>query len=86
LIFFRASGTCQDLVGETRRVSERTAALEKASQGTNSLWSDPRRHRAIVLLQDRAQHIGEAVDGCQTSLTTMNSIMLPRNLLPGSFR
>jgi hypothetical protein len=50
------------------------------------LWSDPRRHRAIVLLQDRAQHIGEAVDGCQTSLTTMYSVMLPHNLLSRDFR
>jgi hypothetical protein len=49
------------------------------------LWSNPRRHRAIVLLQDHAQHIGEAVDGCRRSLTTMYSIMLPRNPLPGSF-
>jgi hypothetical protein len=38
-----------------------------------------------VLLQDRAQHIGEAVDGCQKSLTTMHSIMLSRNPLPGTF-
>jgi hypothetical protein len=38
-----------------------------------------------VLLQDRAQHIGDAVAGCQRSLTTMYSIMLPRNPLPGSF-
>jgi hypothetical protein len=38
-----------------------------------------------VLLQDRAQHIVEAVDGCQRSLTTMYSVMLPRNPLPGSF-
>jgi hypothetical protein len=38
-----------------------------------------------VLLQDRAQHIGEAVDGCQRSLTTMYSVMLPRNPLPSTF-
>jgi hypothetical protein len=38
-----------------------------------------------VLLQDRAQHIGEAVDGCRRSLTTMHSVMLPRNPLPGTF-
>jgi hypothetical protein len=69
-----------------RRVSERTAALDKASEGTDSLWSNPRRRRAIVLLQDRAQHIGEAVDGCQTSLTTMYSIMPPHNPLPRDFR
>jgi hypothetical protein len=49
------------------------------------LWSDPRRCRAIVLLQDRAQHIGEAVDGYRRSLTTMYSVILPRNPLPGSF-
>jgi hypothetical protein len=86
LILFRASGTCLDLVGETRRVSERTAVLEKASQGTDSLWSNPRRCHAIVLLLDHAQHIGEAIDGCQTSLITMYSIMLPRNPLPRDFR
>jgi hypothetical protein len=86
LIFFRASGTCLDFVVEARRVSERIMALEKASQGTDSLWSNPRRRRAIVLLQDHAQHIGEAVDGCQTSLTTMYSVMLPRNPPSGSFR
>jgi hypothetical protein len=83
--FFVISGTCLDFVGETRRVSERIAALEKASEGIDSLWSDPRCRRAIVLLQDRAQHIGEAVDGCQRSLTTMYSVMLPRNPLHGSF-
>jgi hypothetical protein len=38
-----------------------------------------------VLLQDRAQHIGEAVDGCRKSLMTMYSVMLPRNPLLGSF-
>jgi hypothetical protein len=74
-----------DFVGETRQVSERIAALEKSSEGVASLWSDPRRRRAIVLLQDRAQHIGEAVDGCRRSLTTIYSVMLPRNPLPGSF-
>jgi hypothetical protein len=74
-----------DFVGETRRVSEQIAALEKSSEGVESLWSDPRRRRAIVLLQDRAQHIGEAVDGCRRSLTTMYSVMLPHNPLPGTF-
>jgi hypothetical protein len=38
-----------------------------------------------VLLQDRAQHIREAIDGYRRSLTTMYSIMLPRNPLSGSF-
>jgi hypothetical protein len=59
LISFHVSGTCLDLVCETRRVVEQTAALKKASEGTDSLWSDPRRRRAIVLLQDRAQHMGK---------------------------
>jgi hypothetical protein len=40
-----------------RRVAKRNAALENASEGIDSLWYDPRRRRAIVLLQDRAQHI-----------------------------
>jgi hypothetical protein len=38
-----------------------------------------------VLLEDHAQHIGEAVDGCRKSLTTMHSMMLPRNPLPRTF-
>jgi hypothetical protein len=78
-------GTCLDFAAEARRVAERNTALEKASEGIDSLWSDPRRRRAIVLLQDRAQHIEEAVDGCRRSLTTMHSVMLPRNPFPGSF-
>jgi hypothetical protein len=82
---FVVSGTCLDFVSEARRVSERIAALERALEGIDSLWYDPQRCRAIVLLQDRAQHIGEAVDGCQRSLTTMYSVMLPRSPLPGSF-
>jgi hypothetical protein len=36
-------------------------------------------------LQDRAQHIGEVVDGCQKSLAVMYSIVLPRNALPENF-
>jgi hypothetical protein len=39
-----------------------------------------------MLLQDHAQHIGEAVDGCRMSLTTMYSVMLPRNAMPRDFR
>jgi hypothetical protein len=78
-------GTCLDFAAEARRVAERNAALEKASEGIDSLWSDPRHCRAVVLLQDRAQHIGEAVDGCRRSLITMHSVMLPRNPLLGSF-
>jgi hypothetical protein len=38
-----------------------------------------------VILQDRAQHIGEVVDGCRMSLTTMYYVMLPRNPLPRDF-
>jgi hypothetical protein len=60
-------------------------ALERSSEGVKSFWFDPRRRRAIVLLQDRAQHIGEAIDGCRRSFTTMHSVMLPRNPLPGTF-
>jgi hypothetical protein len=78
-------GTCLDFAAEERRVAERNAALEKMSTGYETLWSDPRRRSAIVLLQDRAQHIGESVDGCRRALTTMHSIMLPRNPLPATF-
>jgi hypothetical protein len=74
-----------DFAAEERRVAERNAALEKMSTGCETLWSDPRRRSAIVLLQDRAQHIGESVDGCRQALTTMYSVMLPRNPLPATF-
>jgi hypothetical protein len=58
-------GTCLDFASEDRRVTERNAVLEKMSAGFETLWSNPRRRSAIVLLQDRAQHIGESVDGCR---------------------
>jgi hypothetical protein len=85
LISSVALGTCLDFAAEAHQVAEQNVALEKASEGIDSLWSDPRCRRAIVLLQDRAQHIGEAVDGCRRSLITIHSVMLPHNPLPGSF-
>jgi hypothetical protein len=36
-------GTCLDFAAEDRRVTERSAALEKMSAGAENLWSDPRR-------------------------------------------
>jgi hypothetical protein len=82
---FIVVGTCLDFVGETCRISEWITALARSTEGVESFWSDPQRRRAIVLLQDRAQHIGETVDGCRRSLTTMHSVMLPRNPLPRTF-
>jgi hypothetical protein len=74
-----------DPAAEDRRVSERVTALERVSSDTNTFWVDARRCSAIVLLQDRIQHVGESVDGCQKSLTTMYSVMLPRNPPPENF-
>jgi hypothetical protein len=82
----RLPGTCLHPADENRRVAERIVALERVSKDATSLWADPRHRSAVVLLQDYAQHIGEAVDGCQRSLTTMYSVMLPRNPPPGSFK
>jgi hypothetical protein len=82
----RLIGTCLHPTDENRWVSKRIAALERASRYTETLWVDPRRRSAVVLLQDRAHHVGEAVDGCQRSLTTMYSVMLPRNPPPENFR
>jgi hypothetical protein len=82
-VFF--AGSCLNPVDENRGVSERIVALEKASKDTNTFWIDPRRCSAIVLLEDRVQHIREAVDGCRKSLTTMYSVMLPRNPPPENF-
>jgi hypothetical protein len=85
VISFVILGTCLDFAAEDRRVAEWNTALEKISAGIESLWSDPRHRRAIVLLQDRAQHIGESVDGCRRALITTHYVMLPHNPLPGSF-
>jgi hypothetical protein len=85
MLKFYPSGSCLNPIDEDHRVSERIVALERASSDTNTFWIDPQRHSAIVLLQDRAQHIGESVDGCQKSLTTMFSVMLPRNPPPVNF-
>jgi hypothetical protein len=50
MISFVLSGTCLDFAAEARRVAERNTALEKTSEGIDSLWSDPRCRRAIILL------------------------------------
>jgi hypothetical protein len=50
VISFVIIGTCLDFAAEDRRVTERNAALEKMSAGIETLWSDPRRRSAIVLL------------------------------------
>jgi hypothetical protein len=73
------AGSSLNPVDKDRRVSERIAALERVSTDTNTFWVDPRHCSAIVLLHDRAQHIGEALDGCRKSLTTMYSVVLPGN-------
>jgi hypothetical protein len=86
LMNLRLPGTCLHPADENRQVADRIAALEKVSKGASSLWVDPWCRNAVVLLQDRAQHIGEAVDGCQQALTTMYSVMLPCNPLPGGFK
>jgi hypothetical protein len=70
-MYLYTSGTCLNPVDEDRWVSERIAALERASKDTDTLWVDQWHCSAIVLLQDRAHHIGEAVDGCRKSLTTI---------------
>jgi hypothetical protein len=86
LMSLRLPRTCLHPADENRRVAERIAALEKVSKDASSLWADPRRRSDVVLLQDRAQHIGKAVDGCRKSLTTMYSVMRPRNPPSGSFK
>jgi hypothetical protein len=55
------------------------------SIGVENLWSDPQCWSAVVLLQDRAQYIGEVVDGCRRALVTMHLVMLPHNPLPTTF-
>jgi hypothetical protein len=82
----RSSGSCLNPIDKDRRVSEQIAALERALKDTDTLWVDPQRCSAIILQQDRAHHIGEAVDSCQKSLTTMYSIILPRNPPLESFK
>jgi hypothetical protein len=79
------AGSCLNPVDENHRVFERIAALERASTDINTFWVDPRCRSAIVLLQDHAQHIREAVDGCRKSLTTMYYVELPRNPPPENF-
>jgi hypothetical protein len=74
-----------DPAAENRRVSERVAALERVSSDTNTFWVDAPCHSAIVLLYNHVQHVGESVDGCRKSLTTMYSVMLPRNPPPKNF-
>jgi hypothetical protein len=85
MISFALIGTCLDFAAKDRWVTERNVALERVSMGVENLWYDPRCQSAVVLLQDRAQHIGKAVDGSRRALITMHSVMLPRNPLPATF-
>jgi hypothetical protein len=78
-------GTCLDTDAEDCRVSERISVLKWVSADTDTFWSDARRCQAVVRLQDRANHIGEAVEGCRTAMTTMFSVMPPRNPFPDNF-
>jgi hypothetical protein len=78
-------GIFLDPAAEDRRISEQVAALERVSLDTNTFWVDAHHRSTIVLLQDRVQHVGESVDGCRKSLTTMYSVMLPRNPPPENF-
>jgi hypothetical protein len=50
LMSLRLPGTCLHPVDENRRVAERIAALEKVSKDVSSLWADPWRRGAVVLL------------------------------------
>jgi hypothetical protein len=52
---------------------------------TNTFWANACRRAAVVLLQDRTHHIGEAIDGCRKALMTMLSVMLPWNPFPENF-
>jgi hypothetical protein len=74
-----------DPAAEDHQVSERVAALERVSLDTNTFWVDAHRRSAIVLLHDYVQHVGESVDGCRKTFTTMYSVMLPRNPPPENF-
>jgi hypothetical protein len=78
-------GICLDPAAEDRRVGERDAALEGVTSDINTFWSDAHRLHAVVRLQDCAQHIEEVMEGCRRALTTMFSIMLPRNPFPANF-
>jgi hypothetical protein len=85
LILLHSSGICLNSADENRQVFEWPEALERTSSDTNTFWIDPWHRNAIVILQYRIQHVGESVDGCRKSLTTMFSVMLPRNPPPENF-
>jgi hypothetical protein len=78
-------GTCLDAAAKDLRVNEWIAVLDRVSAGTGTFWSNARRRRSMVRLQDRADHIGEAVEGCRKALTTVLTVMLPRNPPPEKF-
>jgi hypothetical protein len=74
-----SSGICLNPVDENRRVLERLEALERTFLNSGTFWIDPQRRSAIILLQDRVQHVGESIDGCKKSLITMFSAMISWN-------
>jgi hypothetical protein len=82
---FLCVGVCLDPIAEDRRVSEQVEALERVLSNTNTFWANAYHRGTVVLLLDRTQHTGEAIDGCRKALTTMFSMMLSRNPFPKFF-
>jgi hypothetical protein len=67
-------GIFLDPDAEDRRVNERVATLERVSFDTNTFWSDAHHRHAVVRLEDRAQHIEEAMEGFQRALMTTDGL------------
>jgi hypothetical protein len=79
-------GTCLDAAAEDLRGGVRVIVLERVSAGTDPFWSDAQRHQAVVLLQDRVDHIERTVGACRKALMTTLTVTLPINPPPDNFR
>jgi hypothetical protein len=77
------SGIQMNPVTEEERVSARVNALTEISARTwVDFWTDTRRCRTLVLLQDRANQISQFADSCRSILAMIYNTLFPRNAQP----
>ena len=73
-----------DQAEEERRVHDRVESLRRVAELSDAatLWHDPVKCQAVVLLQDRIRQVENLVERCRAALAALYDSMFPLNPLP----
>lgn len=73
-----------DQAEEERRVNDRVESLRRVAELSDAatLWHDPVKCQAVVLLQDRIRQVDDLVERCHAALASLYDSMFPLNPLP----